>query len=147
MAPALDRIRIGSAPDSWGVRFPDDPLQVPWERFLDEVAEAGCSWTEPGPYGYRPTDPARLTDEVKQVDPGILAGVVEDGVPFGPAVRRGMMCEPPTGVPDLEPVLVAAQGLGVELFAIVEQDMYPCEPDRPLPTAVRTRDFPRSRGA
>ena len=36
--PSLDRIRVGSAPDSWGVWFPDDPQQVPWERFLDEVA-------------------------------------------------------------------------------------------------------------
>jgi inosose dehydratase len=57
------------------------------------------------------------------------------------------MCEPPSGVPELEPVLVAAQRLGVELFAIVEQDMYPCEPDKPLPIAVRTRKFLRSCGA
>ncbi|AYC37112.1 sugar phosphate isomerase/epimerase family protein [Streptomyces griseorubiginosus] len=300
MAAPLDRIRVGSAPDSWGVWFADDPAQVPWERFLDEVAEAGYSWIELGPYGYLPTDPARLTDEIarrdlkvsagtvftglhhgpsvwestwahvsqvaaltravgarhlvvipsfwrddrtaeileppeltheqwahltkgmerlghevketygldlvvhphadthldtedhvehfldstdselvnlcldtghyaycggdsvklietygerigylhlKQVDPAILADVVRDGVPFGPAVQRGVMCEPPSGVPELEPVLVAAQKLGVELFAIVEQDMYPCEPDRPLPIAVRTRKFLRSCGA
>ncbi|GAA3026644.1 sugar phosphate isomerase/epimerase family protein [Streptomyces glomeratus] len=300
MTPALDRIRVGSAPDSWGVWFPDDPRQVPWERFLDEVAEAGYSWIELGPYGYLPTDPARLTDEVdkrnlkvsagtvftalhrgpavwestwehvgrvaaltqamgahhlvvipsfwrddetaeiiepseltaeqwghlgrgmerlgrevketygldivvhphadthidteehvgrfldatdsglvnlcldtghyaycggdsvklietygerigylhlKQVDPEILADVVANGVPFGPAVQRGVMCEPPAGVPALEPVLAAAQGLGVDLFAIVEQDMYPCPPDRPLPIAVRTRAFLRSCGA
>jgi inosose dehydratase len=300
MTTALDRIRVGSAPDSWGVWFPDDPQQVPWERFLDEVSEAGYSWIELGPHGYLPTDPGRLTDEVnkrdlkvsagtvftslhrgpavwestwehvgqvaaltqamgakhlvvipsfwrddktaeiiepseltaeqwahltkgmerlghevketygldivvhphadthidteahverfldstssdlvnlcldtghyaycggdsvklietygerigylhlKQVDPEILADVVENGVPFGPAVQRGVMCEPPAGVPELEPVLVAAQKLGVELFAIVEQDMYPCEPDRPLPIAVRTRKFLRSCGA
>ncbi|MGV9248303.1 sugar phosphate isomerase/epimerase family protein [Streptomyces sp. NPDC003710] len=300
MTPALDRIRVGSAPDSWGVWFPDDPRQVPWERFLDEVAEAGYSWIELGPYGYLPTDPARLTDEVdkrnlkvsagtvftalhrgpavwestwehvgrvaaltqamgahhlvvipsfwrddktaeiiepseltaeqwahlgrgmerlgreveetygldivvhphadthidteehvgrfldatdsglvnlcldtghyaycggdsvklietygerigylhlKQVDPEILTDVVANGVPFGPAVQRGVMCEPPAGVPALEPVLAAAQGLGVDLFAIVEQDMYPCPPDRPLPIAVRTRAFLRSCGA
>jgi inosose dehydratase len=297
---ALDRIRVGSAPDSWGVWFPDDPLQVPWERFLDEVSEAGYSWIELGPYGYLPTDPAQLTDEVnkrgltvsagtvftalhrgpdvwestwehvsqvaeltramgakhlvvipsfwrddktaelieppeltvpqwahltqgmerlghqvkesfgldivvhphadthidteehverfldstdsalvnlcldtghyaycggdnvklietygerigylhlKQVDPEILADVVKNEVPFGPAVQRGVMCEPPSGVPELEPVLVAAQNLGVELFAIVEQDMYPCEPDKPLPIATRTRKFLRSCGA
>jgi inosose dehydratase len=300
MTTALDRIRVGSAPDSWGVWFPDDPQQVPWERFLDEVAEAGYSWIELGPYGYLPTDPARLTDEVnkrdlkvsagtvftslhrgpavwestwehvgqvaaltqamgakhlvvipsfwrddktaeiiepseltaeqwahltkgterlghevkeafgldivvhphadthidteehverfldstdsdlvnlcldtghyaycggdsvklietygerigylhlKQVDPEILADVVGNGVPFGPAVQRGVMCEPPAGVPALEPVLAAAQGLGVDLFAIVEQDMYPCPPDKPLPIAVRTRKFLRSCGA
>ncbi|MEU9465654.1 sugar phosphate isomerase/epimerase [Streptomyces avermitilis] len=300
MPPALDRIRVGSAPDSWGVWFPDDPQQVPWRRFLEEVAEAGYEWIELGPYGYLPTDPARLTDEVarrnlqvsagtvftslhrgpsvwdatwehvgqvaaftramgarhlvvipsfwrddktaeiieppeltgeqwahltkgmerlghevketygldivvhphadthidteahverfldstdsglvnlcldtghyaycggdsvklietygerigylhlKQVDPDILAEVQTGEVPFGPAVQRGVMCEPPSGVPELAPVLTAAQRLGVELFAIVEQDMYPCPPDRPLPIARRTRTFLRSCGA
>jgi inosose dehydratase len=34
-------IQIGSAPDSWGVWFPDDPKQTPWQRFLDEVVSAG----------------------------------------------------------------------------------------------------------
>ncbi|MFD3548485.1 sugar phosphate isomerase/epimerase family protein [Streptomyces sp. NPDC058655] len=298
--PALTRIRIGSAPDSWGVWFPDDPRQTPWERFLDEVADAGYEWIELGPYGYLPTDPARLTEEtarrglrvsagtvftglhhgpavwedtwehvsriaaltravgaahlvvipsfwrddktgevredrtltpgqwraltsqterlgrevrdryglrivvhphadthidtpenvsrfldatdpdlvslcldtghyaycggdsvqaldtfaerigylhLKQVDPRVLAEVVAQGLPFGPAVARGVMCEPPSGVPDLEPVLAAAQRLGVDLFAIVEQDMYPCPPDRPLPIARRTRAYLRSCGA
>ncbi|MCB5179837.1 sugar phosphate isomerase/epimerase family protein [Streptomyces antimicrobicus] len=298
--PALTRIRIGSAPDSWGVWFPDDPRQTGWERFLDEVAEAGYAWIELGPYGYLPTDPARLRAEterrglrvsagtvftglhhgpavwddtwahvsrvaaltqavgaghlvvipsfwrddktgkvledreltadqwrelarqterlgrevreryglrivvhphadthidtpqnvarfldatdpeavslcldtghyaycggdsvelikafgerigylhLKQVDPRVLAEVVAEEVPFGPAVARGVMCEPPSGVPALEPVLAAAQELGTELFAIVEQDMYPCPPDRPLPIARRTRDYLRSCGA
>ncbi|MFD7512817.1 sugar phosphate isomerase/epimerase family protein [Streptomyces sp. NPDC059853] len=296
----LDRIRIGSAPDSWGVWFPDDPQQTPWQRFLDEVAEAGYRWIELGPYGYLPTDPARLRDELdrrrltvsagtvftalhrgpavwdatwehvakvasltaamgarhlvvipefwrdpvtgertdpeklsphqfrdltegterlgrevreryglsivvhphadthldteehvtrfldatdpaavglcldtghyaycggdsvrliktygerlgylhlKQVDPAILAEVRRDGTPFGPAVASGVMCEPPRGLPDLPPVLAAAQGLGVDLFAIVEQDMYPCPPDQPLPIATRTRRYLRSCGA
>ncbi|MGA6157796.1 sugar phosphate isomerase/epimerase family protein [Stenotrophomonas sp. NPDC087984] len=299
-APALDRIRVGSAPDSWGVWFPDDDQQVPWQRFLDEVTEAGYRWIELGPYGYLPTDPARLTEEtsrrgltvsagtiftslhrgpevwdatwehvsqvaeltramnakhlvvipsfwrddktaeliepptltaeqwrhlstgmerlgrevrerfgldivvhphadthidteenvarfldatdsdlvnlcldtghyaycggdsvklietygerigylhLKQVDPEILADVVKNQVPFGPAVQRGVMCEPPNGVPELGPVLTAAQNLDVDLFAIVEQDMYPCPPDQPFPIAERTRRFLRSCGA
>ncbi|MDX3236268.1 sugar phosphate isomerase/epimerase [Streptomyces sp. ME03-5709C] len=299
-SPVLDRIRIGSAPDSWGVWFPDDPQQVPWQRFLDEVSGAGYEWIELGPYGYLPTDPARLAEEtarrglkvsagtvftslhrgpsvwdatwehvgrvaalaqavgarhlvvipsfwrddktaevvepreltaeqwghlatgmerlgrqvretygldivvhphadthidteehvarfldatdaglvdlcldtghyaycggdsvklietygerigylhLKQVDPEVLADVVKNGVAFGPAVQRGVMCEPPGGVPALEPVLAAAQNLGVDLFAIVEQDMYPCEAERPLPIAQRTRKFLRSCGA
>ncbi|MFF7078400.1 sugar phosphate isomerase/epimerase family protein [Streptomyces lavendulae] len=298
--PALTRIRVGSAPDSWGVWFPEDPLQTPWERFLDEVADAGYEWIELGPYGYLPTDAARLADEtakrglrvsagtvftglhhgpavweqtwehvsriaaltqgtgaehlvvipsfwrddktgavledrvltpdqwreltsqterlgrevrdryglrivvhphadthidtpanvarfldatdpalvslcldtghyaycggdsveaietfgerigylhLKQVDPRVLADVRAEELPFGPAVARGVMCEPPSGVPALEPVLAAAQRLGVELFAIVEQDMYPCPPDRPLPIARRTRAHLRSCGA
>jgi inosose dehydratase len=55
------RIRVGSAPDSWGVWFPDDPQQVPWQRFLDEVSACGYEWIELGPYGYLPTDPTRVT--------------------------------------------------------------------------------------
>jgi inosose dehydratase len=298
-ASPSNRIRIGSAPDSWGVWFPDDPGQVPWQRFLDEVAEAGYEWIELGPYGYLPSDPARLVDEtarrglkvsagtvftrlhhgpavweetwahvssiaeltratgarhlvvipsfwrddktgevledrtltpaqwrdltsgterlgrevrerygleivvhphadthidsaenvtrfldatdpsavslcldtghyaycggdsvelietyrerigylhLKQVDPRILAEVVAEGLPFGPAVARGVMCEPPAGIPALEPVLAAAGKLDADLFAIVEQDMYPCAPDRPLPIARRTRGFLRGCG-
>ncbi|MGP3772272.1 sugar phosphate isomerase/epimerase family protein [Streptomyces sp. SDT5-1] len=293
------RIRIGSAPDSWGVWFPDDPQQVPYERFLDEVAESGYEWIELGPYGYLPKDPAVLAEEtgrrglkvsagtvftglhrgpavwektwdhvsaiagltramgaehlvvipsfwrddktgevledsrltaeqwrhlagqterlgrevrdryglklvfhphadthvdteenvtrlldatdpdlvslcldtghyaycggdsvklietygerigylhLKQVDPAVLATVHEQGTPFGPAVAQGVMTEPPHGVPDLRPVLAAAAKLDVDLFAIVEQDMYPCEPDRPFPIAGRTRRYLRSCG-
>ncbi|MFR9724164.1 sugar phosphate isomerase/epimerase family protein [Streptomyces sp. MS19] len=304
MSTALDRIRVGSAPDSWGVWFADDPQQVPWQRFLDEVSTAGYEWVELGPYGYLPTDPAVLRDELdrrglrvsagtvftalhrgpavwdgtwehvsgvarlakatgarhlvvipefwrdqvtgaplesdrltaeqtadlaagmerlgravrdtfglrivvhphadthidgeeavarfldatdpedvalcldtghyaycggdtlqlirtygervgylhlKQVNPAVLAEVRAEKLPFGPAVRRGVFSEPPAGVPDLPPVLAAAQALGtdrdVELFAIVEQDMYPCLPDQPLPIASRTRRFLSACGA
>ncbi|GEO95882.1 sugar phosphate isomerase/epimerase family protein [Kocuria turfanensis] len=69
-------VLIGTAPDSWGVWFPDDPQQTPWERFLDEVAEAGYSWIELGPYGYLPTDPARLADELAQRNLQVSAGTV-----------------------------------------------------------------------
>src|SRR5436305_3783833 len=57
-------VRIGSAPDSWGVWFASDPKQTPWSRYLDEVAEAGYEWTELGPYGYLPTDPEVLWGEL-----------------------------------------------------------------------------------
>jgi inosose dehydratase len=40
-APALANLRLGTAPDSWGVWFPDDPKQVPWHQFLNEAAAAG----------------------------------------------------------------------------------------------------------
>jgi len=42
-------IKVGSAPDSWGVWFAQDPRQVPWHRFLDEVAQAGYRYVELGP--------------------------------------------------------------------------------------------------
>ncbi|HZW30083.1 MAG TPA: sugar phosphate isomerase/epimerase [Isosphaeraceae bacterium] len=57
-------IKIGSAPDNWGVWFPSDPKQTPWNRYLDELVEAGYEWTELGPYGYLPTDLPTLRAEL-----------------------------------------------------------------------------------
>lgn len=57
-------VRIGSAPDSWGVWFPSDPKQTPWQRCLDEIAAAGYEWTELGPYGYLPADLPTLRAEL-----------------------------------------------------------------------------------
>lgn len=59
-------IKIGSAPDSWGVWFPSDSKQTPWNRFLDEIVEAGYEWTELGPYGYLPTDLGQLRSELEK---------------------------------------------------------------------------------
>ena len=59
-------VKIGSAPDSWGVWFPRDDKQIPWQRCLDEIAEAGYQWTELGPYGYLPTDLATLQAELSK---------------------------------------------------------------------------------
>jgi inosose dehydratase len=293
----MGKVNVGSAPDSWGVWFANDEQQTPWERFLDEVAAAGYTRIELGPYGYLPSDPSRLKEELdqrglevtagtifehlhrpdswestwrdvsavaeltaamgakhlvvipsmwrdsvtgeivepplddesrtlhgrqmtelgrriaseyglktqfhphadahvdthenverflaetdgdyvnlcldtghisycggdnlklihdypdrigyvhlKQVDPSILETVIEQGLGFGEAVKRGVMCEPPQGVPALPPVLAALAALDVDLFAIVEQDLYPCPPDVPLPIAERTLSYLRTHG-
>ncbi|WP_334170611.1 sugar phosphate isomerase/epimerase family protein [Sinomonas sp.] len=76
MGDIENKLIIGTAPDSWGVWFADDPKQTPWERFLDEVAEAGYKWIELGPYGYLPTDPSQLADELKARDLQVSAGTV-----------------------------------------------------------------------
>ena len=34
----LSTLRLGTAPDSWGIWFPEDDKQVSWTTFLDEVA-------------------------------------------------------------------------------------------------------------
>jgi inosose dehydratase len=292
------RLRLGSCPDSWGVWFPDDPNQTPWHRFLDELAEAGYRWLELGPYGYLPTDPGRLGEEVesrglrvsgqavfgalhdpdrweadlrdarqvaelvtamgaghmvllpagfrdldgtwlgpreldedawrrlvdrtaelgrilkeeygvaavfhphadsyvgtqpqierflaetdpadvnlcldtghvayyegdnlelvraypdrigylhlKQADPAVVEQVKAEDLWFAEAVRRGVMCEPPKGQPDMEALLDAVdRHLDGELFAIVEQDLYPCHPDEPLSIATRTCQYLRQLG-
>ena len=72
----LSRLRLGTAPDSWGVWFPDDPHQVPWQQFLDEVVQGGYEWIELGPYGYLPTDPSQLRDELDQRGLTVTAGTI-----------------------------------------------------------------------
>jgi inosose dehydratase len=41
----------------------------------------------------------------------------------------------------MPPLLAAVEKLGIDVFAIVEQDMYPCAPGVPLPIARRTRRY------
>jgi inosose dehydratase len=58
------------------VWFPADDRQVPYTRFLDELVAAGYQWFELGPYGYLPTDPARLADEVGRRGLRVSGGTV-----------------------------------------------------------------------
>jgi inosose dehydratase len=58
------------------VWFADDPRQTPWERFLDELAGVGYEWLELGPYGYLPTDPARLSDELARRSLRVAGGTM-----------------------------------------------------------------------
>jgi len=290
---ALGRLRLGTAPDSWGVWFPEHPRQVPWTRFLDEAAQAGYEWIELGPLGYLPTNPEQLRDELgkrglqlsggtmsaalqrgrealeeakrqasrvaevvtalgarhvvllpemyrdldgseiyssdlsvdewtnlvrgvselskeifeeygilvefhphadshvdrqtrverflddtdgefvslcldtghiaycggdnleiidhypdrvgyvhlKTVDPRVLEKVRREKIGFADAVRRRVMVEPSTGEPAMEPILHKLEALGVDMFTIVEQDLFPCETDVPFPIAQRTFKF------
>lgn len=72
----LRRLHLGSCPDSWGVWFADDPKQTPWDRFLDELSRVGYEWLELGPYGYLPTDPARLRDELDKRSLKVAGGTM-----------------------------------------------------------------------
>ena len=86
-------VRIGIAPDSWGVWFPSDPRQTPWDRCLDEIAEAGYEWTELGPYGYMPTDPAtlrRARSARARADRGVTMVHLEDPAAW-PELERQML--------------------------------------------------------
>lgn len=58
------KVQVGTAPDSWGVWFPSDPKQIPWQQFLDEVVKAGYEWIELGPYGYLPTGADQVRKEL-----------------------------------------------------------------------------------
>jgi len=57
-------VRMGIAPDSWGVWVADDPRQPPWQQFLNESAQAGYEGIELGPTGYLPNDVPTLRKEL-----------------------------------------------------------------------------------
>ena len=290
----IAKLRLGTAPDSWGVWFPSDPHQVTWDVYLDEIARVGYVYTELGPQGFMPQDPAQLREELaqrgltvcggtvfaglhkgadalekaiadfsreasllaavgaeylvhlpeqytdmhtgeatqsgdidpeqwknlvtgtdelakviyheygvklvfhphvdthvdtqerierflndtdpefvnlcldtghvaycdgdnieiverfperityvhlKSVDPVVRARAIAEKMPLSDAVKLGVMCEPPYGEPDMPPFLDALAGLDREIYAVIEQDLYPVEPHIPLPIGARTAGY------
>lgn len=79
----LERLTLGTAPDSWGVWFPSDPRQVDWQQYLDEIAQAGYVWTELGPSGFLPQDPAQLRDELDAHGLQLCGGTIFAGLHRG----------------------------------------------------------------
>lgn len=290
----VSKLRLGTAPDSWGVWFASDPHQVTWDVYLDEIAAVGYVYTELGPQGFMPQDPAQLKEELakrdltvcggtvfaglhkgkealtqaiadfsreakllaavgaeylvhlpeqytdmhtgeategadidpeqwknlvagtdelakvifeeygvklvfhphvdthvdtqprierflsdtdpelvnlcldtghvsycegdnieiierfpqrvtyvhlKQVDPAVRARALAENMPLSEAVRLGVMCEPPYGEPEMPPLLDALGELDREIYAVIEQDLYPVEPHIPLPIGARTAGY------
>ena len=290
----LSKLRLGTAPDSWGVWFASDPQQVTWDVYLDEIAAVGYAYTELGPQGFMPQDPAQLQEELakrnltacggtvfaglhkgrdaldkaiaefgqearllsavgaeylvhlpeqytdqhtgsatesgdldseqwnnlvtgtdelakvllneygvklvfhphadthvdtqdrierflsdtdpalvnlcldtghvsycdgdnieiieqfperityvhlKSVDPVVRARVLAEKISLAEAVKLGVMCEPPYGEPDMPPLLEALGKLDREIFAVIEQDLYPVEPHIPMPIGARTAGY------
>ena len=290
----LTKLRLGTAPDSWGVWFASDPQQVTWDVYLDEIARVGYLYTELGPQGFMPQDPEQLKDELgqrgltvcggtvfaalhkgrdalykaiadfsreakllaavgaeylvhlpeqytdmhtgeateagdidqeqwknlvtgtdelakiilqeygiklvfhphvdthvdtqerierfltdtdpglvnlcldtghiaycdgdnidivdrfperityvhlKSVDPAVRARALAEKMPLADAVKLGVMCEPPYGEPDMPPLLERLGQLGRPIFTVIEQDLYPVEPDIPLPVGARTAGY------
>jgi inosose dehydratase len=78
---------------------------------------------------------------LKQVNPEVIAQVLDHDISFPEAVRMGAMIEPPQGVPEMGAVLDAVAELDRELYGIIEHDLYPCPPDVPLPIAKRTKTY------
>jgi inosose dehydratase len=78
---------------------------------------------------------------LKQVNPTIVAQVLDKNISWPEAVRMGAMTEPPLGVPEMPPVLDALNALNRDIVGIIEHDLYPCSPDLPLPIAKRTKAY------
>ena len=92
MSETNQRFLFASAPDSWGVLdYPGPSWAQSYEKMLDEMAEAGYTGSELGPYGFFPTDAAILQPQldrrklkllasfvpVKMTDPGASKAVIE----------------------------------------------------------------------
>jgi inosose dehydratase len=72
-----ERFLFASAPDSWGVLdYPGPSWEQSYEKMLDEMAEAGYSGTELGPYGFFPTDPEVLRPQLLKRKLSLLGSFV-----------------------------------------------------------------------
>jgi inosose dehydratase len=71
-------IQITGAPCCWGVDNVKNPHLPPWERVLDEAAQAGYKGLELGPYGYLPLDPKIVGEALNKRDLFIVAGTIFD---------------------------------------------------------------------
>lgn len=69
-------IRIGNAPCSWGVEFPDDPRNPAWRTVLQQCSEAGYKGIELGPVGFMPEDPVILAEALDEFGLTLIGGVV-----------------------------------------------------------------------
>jgi inosose dehydratase len=114
------QVNVGSAPDSWGIWFPDDPRQMPWQRFLDEISEAGYEWMELGPFGYLPSD-------VNILKPALQ----KRGLRVAGSFVQGDLSNPREGVAEIErqlrgwgPLFAALQAEFVVLIDASYTDMF-----------------------
>lgn len=67
---------IANAPCSWGVIENIEGERYDYVRVIDEIAGTGYSGTELGDWGFMPTDPARLKDELQARGLALLASWV-----------------------------------------------------------------------
>ena len=79
-------IKLGNSPESWGIMQAEDPNQISWDAYLDELQKAGYGWSELGPYGYLPTTIPVLKNELSKRNinitaAGILVPLQEKAIP------------------------------------------------------------------
>ena len=78
---------------------------------------------------------------LKFVDPIVRQWVRDENLSLADAVPLGVMVEPPYGEPEVPPLLGALAELDREIFAILEQDLYPVAPDIPLGVQARAAGY------
>ncbi len=69
-------LAVANAPCSWGVIENIEGERYDYVRVLDEIQASGYAGTELGDWGFMPTDPAQLSDELDQRGLALLASWV-----------------------------------------------------------------------
>lgn len=69
-------VKVGIAPDSWGVWFPQHEKQPPWSRCMDEMKAAGYDGVELGPWGYFPNSNPLLKNALEARGLSLVVGTV-----------------------------------------------------------------------
>jgi inosose dehydratase len=126
------------------------------ERFLNETDSRYVNLClDTGHLAYRHANVAEIVRQfpdrigyvhLKQMDPKVLETVDAENLAFGQAVKLDVSVGAPHGVPEFAPIIDELLKLEAEKFLIVEQDMYPCSFDVPLPAAKKTNEYLRSIG-
>ena len=71
----MKELLVGNAPCSWGTLEHQDQSQaIPFSQMLDELVETGYTGTELGDWGYMPTDPERLSEELAKANDVVMLG-------------------------------------------------------------------------
>ena len=93
---------------------------------LRTVAGNPCLGSVPDSWGVRFPKDEHQVPYTRSLDE--LAQVTAEDLSFGKAVRRGVRVSPPAGVPNPADAVAELAGVDAELFAMVEQDLYPFAP-------------------
>lgn len=83
-------MQIASAPCCWGVDDVNNPNLPPWQKVLDEAAQAGYQGMELGPYGYLPLAQGHLGEMLEERGLKVVAGTIFDDL-VDPANRYSLI--------------------------------------------------------
>ena len=88
----MAKLLVGNAPCSWGSLEFEETRGEPigYARMLDELAETGYTGTELGDWGYMPTEPAVLREELERRGLVMLGAFVPVALNKAPAHETGI---------------------------------------------------------
>jgi inosose dehydratase len=71
----MKELLVGNAPCSWGtLENQDKSGAIPFHQMLDELVETGYTGTELGDWGFMPSEPAKLKEELRRRNNLVMLG-------------------------------------------------------------------------